>query len=405
MRSRLLPQCTGLAALACAAALCPPSVFAYNVRVCTDRGAIDVDIDEQRAPQQAASFRRLVDSGFYRGTVFHRAVAGGLLQGGTYSRDFERRESGGDVNTPFRPTPVDESFNGLSNRRGTIGASRASDPASASAGFFFNLADNNHLDARANQPGYTVFGRITAGIEVLDEIAALPTRRAGDLDSVPTPLVEIRSVTVVDDSSFFGLTVAPDPLAVRAEIETARARNDPAGILAAIDRLSSACATLDGELYVAEAEAALALGRNDRAHYGLEQFLAGADARDPSLAVARRLYAGLPEAESDRDVGSLIGHCRRPVAPSVPQGPFVERASLEAVEPALVRYRQLGEQYLACVGQVIEDGGLNPAETAAVAVAHNEVVLDVTAATIRFNQAVRGLQRGPQGFSEPLAPR
>jgi hypothetical protein len=170
-------------------------------------------------------------------------------------------------------------------------------------------------------------------------------------------------------------------------------------VLAAIDRLRETCIALDSAQRIAEAEAALALGRIDRARYGLEQYLARADARDPALARVRRLYTSLPRAESNRDIDQLIGHCRRPLQPSVPDSRFTERAAMQAAESAVRRYRQFGELYLECVARVIESGGLNAAETEAVTKQHNEVVLELTAVQMRFNRTVRelGLSRQTPG--------
>ncbi|HUF73433.1 MAG TPA: peptidylprolyl isomerase [Gammaproteobacteria bacterium] len=357
------------------------TALAVDVRICTSRGAIDVELDDRRAPLHAANFVRYAESGFYDGTILHRAVPGSMVQGGSYTLGLERR-------TPSDPVR-NESGNGLSNQRGTIAASRADDPDSATSQFFFNLSDNTHLDARPGAPGYTVFGRVTAGLQVLDAVSAMPTRRSGNLDEVPQPLVVVESVTALDRQPRFGLSIEPDPAALRADLETMRSRGDAPGILGAIDTLRRSCIDLDAAERLAEAEAAESLGLNERSRYARERYMAAANGSGPALPRARDLIGGLPEAEPIRDIDSLIAHCRRPVAPSVPDGRFTELTTMQALEGAVLRYRQLGELYIDCVARVIENQELNDAETIEATKRHNDAVIEMTAVLMRFNQAAR----------------
>ena len=354
---------------------------------CTDRGAIDVTLDDQRAPLHSANFLRYAESGFYSGTVIHHVVPGSMVQGGRYNRTFGRREAGEPI--------INESANGLSNQRGTIAAARAENPNSATSQFFFNLTDNSHLDATAAAPGYTVFGRVTAGLDVLDGIASMPTRPTGDLAAVPDPLVVIRSIVALDRSPVFGVSVKPDPLALAASFDSADARGDATGVLAAADALRQSCIVLDSAQYIAEAQAAIELGRTDRARFVLESLLAEANPFDPVYRTAENLYRSLTSAGGtvdfvrNRDVGELIGHCRQPVAPTVPSGRFTEQSVLATVGNEVLRYRQLGELYLTCVSQRIDRGDLNANETAAAIDRHNDMVVEITGVMIRFNSAVR----------------
>ncbi|MFZ5654117.1 MAG: peptidylprolyl isomerase [Pseudomonadota bacterium] len=159
--------------LAAPAALAADPAAAGNPEVVlrTSAGEVRIALAPERAPRTVANFLHLVDSGFYTGLQFHRVVAGFVVQGGGFDADRKPRESGATV--------VNESVGGLSNARGTIAMARRQDPDSASAQFYFNLADNRYLDAQGDRPGYTVFGRVVAGMEVLDRIAAAEVTDAG----------------------------------------------------------------------------------------------------------------------------------------------------------------------------------------------------------------------------------
>jgi len=357
-----------------------PAALAVDVRICTDEGIVDLSLDERAAPLHVANFMRYLESGYYNGTVFHRVVSGSMVQGGGYDQGFQRRRPG----EPVR----DESSNRLSNRRGTIAASRGQDPDSATSQFFINLADNTHLDASAAGPGFTVFGRVTGGIEALDRIAARPTRRVGELEDVPTPVAVAESVTTRPRAAFLGVSVESDPDALQADFDRAAIAGEAQTTLAAVDALRRACITLTPRQYMAEAEAALALGNNDRARYGLEQYLATAAPRDPLRARAQQLLADQPVADVSH-IDERIAHCREPVAPSIPDGRTAELETLRAVEGEVMRYRQLGQLYLTCVSQVLNGGTLNELETLDATDRYNRMVIDLTATATRFNESVR----------------
>jgi cyclophilin family peptidyl-prolyl cis-trans isomerase len=360
-----------------------PAAFAVDIRFCTPEGNFVVELDEQSAPLHAANFARYVESGFYTGTVLHRVVAGSMVQGGSYGPTLERRRPGNPVRN--------ESQNRLSNERGTIAASRGQDPDSATSQFFFNLADNAHLDAVPGTPGYTVFGRVTSGLDVLDRIAALPTRRVGELSDVPQPAVGLESVSLLPRAAGFGLAAGPDATALATVFDSALAGGDPAAILAAVDGLRRGCVTLDGRQHVAEAEAALALGLADRARYGLEQYLARATTLDPMLPRAQRLYSGVP-IERSSNIDALLASCEAPAAPSIPDGRSAELETLRAIESEVRRYRQSGEQYLACVARQLDQGTLGELETIDATARHNAVVVEMTAVVTRFNEAARAFK-------------
>ncbi|MBN8714795.1 MAG: peptidylprolyl isomerase [Xanthomonadales bacterium] len=162
----------------------------------TSQGAITIELYPEKSPKSVANFLQYVRDGFYAGTVLHRVIPGYLVQGGLYTRDLRPKRT--------RPAIPDEADNGLSNLRGTIAVARGTDPNSGTAQFFFNLVDNLRLDFVGNQSsltwGFAVFGKITKGMDVLDKIAALPTRALGPFSGdVPNPLVIIESAHVVGE--------------------------------------------------------------------------------------------------------------------------------------------------------------------------------------------------------------
>ena len=154
----------------------------------TTKGKIVLELDAERAPVSAANFLRYVDEGAYDGTIFHRVVPGFVIQGGGHTADL--------AELPSHEPIVNEWGNGLTNARGTIGMARETDPDSATRQWYINLADNGRLDiARevSGGAGYAVFGRVVEGMDVVDAIAAIPTREVSeDFRNVP-----VETVTVV----------------------------------------------------------------------------------------------------------------------------------------------------------------------------------------------------------------
>lgn len=160
------------------------------VDIQTNRGVIRLDLDQDKAPNTVSNFLRYVDEGFFDGTIFHRIIAGFMIQGGGYDANFQRKDTAAPIKN--------EADNGLKNARGTIAMARTGDPHSATAQFFINHADNGSLDHRSPTThgwGYAVFGRVVSGMEVVDAIAALPTGASGPFRSdVPTTPVIIEKM-------------------------------------------------------------------------------------------------------------------------------------------------------------------------------------------------------------------
>ena len=155
----------------------------------TSLGPITIELDAQKAPLHAANFPSYADAGFYDGLVFHRVIPNFMIQGGGHSADMSQKPAtAGRVKN--------ESLNGLKNLRGTLAAARLSYPDTATNQFFINLKDNDFLDGNlaTKKPGYSVFGRVIAGMDVVDKIAAVKTGTKGHYSDVPTEPVIIKSV-------------------------------------------------------------------------------------------------------------------------------------------------------------------------------------------------------------------
>src|SRR5690242_13096719 len=193
---RLLLALLLLLPLGAAAQAAPPSASTSatppapgpKVLLHTSVGDITLELFPDKAPKSVANFLQYVHEGFYDGTVFHRAISGYLVQGGLYTRDLQPKRT--------HPAIASEADNGLSNLRGTVAVARGADPNSGTSQFFFNLVDNRRLDFVGSQSGltwgYAVFGKVIKGMDVVDKIAALPTRALGPFaGDVPNPIVVI----------------------------------------------------------------------------------------------------------------------------------------------------------------------------------------------------------------------
>jgi cyclophilin family peptidyl-prolyl cis-trans isomerase len=161
----------------------PASAASPRVQVVTSMGNFTLELNAERAPLTVAHFLRYVDQGHYTGTIFHRVIANFVIQGGGF-----------DSNNKLVPAPakvVNESGNGLTNQRGTIGMARSQDPHGSDAQFYVNLYDNEALDPNKTRWGYAVFGKVVQGMEVVDKIGNVPTGARGPFkeDSPLQPVV------------------------------------------------------------------------------------------------------------------------------------------------------------------------------------------------------------------------
>ena len=156
------------------------------LKIKTSAGDFSVELFEKEAPESSANFLKYVDDGHYDGTIFHRVIPGFMIQGGGFASGMEQKDT--------RPPIRNEATNGLENLRGTLAMARTSDVHSATAQFFINLVDNDFLNHQPGNYGYAVFGRVTAGMDVIDAIAAVPTTRRRGHGDVPVDEVTIHSV-------------------------------------------------------------------------------------------------------------------------------------------------------------------------------------------------------------------
>ena len=150
------------------------------VKLHTNHGIITLELDEKLAPQTVASFLQYVKDGHYSNTVFHRVIPGFMIQGGGFEPGMKQK--------PTRAPVKNEADNQVKNAAYTLAMARTSEPHSASAQFFINVADNDFLNHTAPTPqgwGYCVFGRVVAGTEVVDKIKAVKTGHQGMHQDVP----------------------------------------------------------------------------------------------------------------------------------------------------------------------------------------------------------------------------
>ena len=182
------------AATLCAALFAAPfaaaPAMAQKVRLATSMGDIVLELDKEKAPKTVDNFVQYVKAGHYNGTVFHRVIPTFMIQGGGMTPDMTEK--------PTRaPIPL-ESGNGLVNTRGTVAMARTMVPDSATSQFFINVVDNAFLD-KANARdgnGYAVFGKVIAGMDVVDKIKAVPTGDKGPHQNVPQQPVVIKTATL-----------------------------------------------------------------------------------------------------------------------------------------------------------------------------------------------------------------
>ena len=170
--------------------LAAPVAGAPRVRVVTSAGNFVIELDHNRAPRTVDAFLKYVKDGFYSGVIFHRVVTGFIAQAGGYTADMQPKAVTENV--------VNESGNGLSNLRGTVGFARTNDPHSGTSQFYINLADNVDLNPRPTRWGYAVFGKVIQGMEVVDDIGHRPTAGGGPFQSnVPVEPIVIQRVELI----------------------------------------------------------------------------------------------------------------------------------------------------------------------------------------------------------------
>jgi len=161
-----------------------------TVALDTNHGTIVLELFADKAPKTVQNFLDYVAAGFYDGTLFHRVIPNFMIQGGGF--DLQERQK------PTRAQVPNEADNGVTNQRGTIAMARTGDPHSATAQFFINLKDNGFLNHTGKNPqgwGYTVFGKVVEGMDVVDKIAKVSTSRGAISEAVPAEPVIIQKAT------------------------------------------------------------------------------------------------------------------------------------------------------------------------------------------------------------------
>jgi peptidyl-prolyl cis-trans isomerase A (cyclophilin A) len=168
--------------------LTPALAAGPQVLLKTSLGDITLELNEAKAPATVANFLGYVDEGFYDGTIFHRVIPNFMIQGGGLTADMTKKATAAPV--------MNEAKNGLKNVRGSIAMARTGEPHSATAQFFINHRDNSNLDYPSFDGwGYAVFGQVTAGMDVVDAIADVPTGMRDSRRDVPLETVTIESIT------------------------------------------------------------------------------------------------------------------------------------------------------------------------------------------------------------------
>ncbi len=182
--------------------LLPKDILAVNnqlpkVIVTTNLGQFVIEVDTRHAPKTAGNFLFYVKSGYYNGTIFHRVINGFMIQGGGFTPAMQEKKP---IKKPLR----NEAGNGLLNDIYTIAMARTNDPHSATTQFFINVANNKNLNYKAPTPegyGYTVFGKIISGQDVINQIRQVSTHRVDIHDDVPVKPVIIESMRILSDET------------------------------------------------------------------------------------------------------------------------------------------------------------------------------------------------------------
>ena len=162
------------------------------IKLSTNMGDITIELFQDKAPETVANFLKYTNEGKLNGTIFHRVIPNFMIQGGGHLQDMTQIVTHDPV--------INESSNNISNKKGTIAMARTSSPNSATSQFFINLRDNEFLDKSnsADGYGYCVFGQVTDGIEIVEQIGAVSTGNNGGHSDVPIENVIINEVTVIE---------------------------------------------------------------------------------------------------------------------------------------------------------------------------------------------------------------
>ncbi len=186
-----------LLVLLCALLAAQPALSANpKVELKTSMGSVVIELYPENAPKTVENFLQYVKDGFYDGTIFHRVMPGFMAQGGGFTRNMQEKKT--------RPAIRNEAGNGLRNAIGTVAMARTRDPHSATAQFFINVAENDFLDFKSPDEaghGYAVFGRVAAGMDVVERMVKVPTTTVGPHQNVPRQPIIIESARLLPAAS------------------------------------------------------------------------------------------------------------------------------------------------------------------------------------------------------------
>jgi cyclophilin family peptidyl-prolyl cis-trans isomerase len=369
--------------VAAAAMAFSSAAFGTDVAVCTDQGRFVIALADEKAPKHVENFLRYVDMGFYSGKVFHRVSPEFVVQGGGLDRQLRKR--------PELSPVANESRNGLLNVRGSVAAARTADPDSATSQFFVNLDDNPSLDAGSNV-GYTVFGRVTEGLEVADAISRLPTGAAGPLKAeVPMPLVVIGSIARLDVDALATLPENDREAAIKARVTEAAAAQNYADALRWVGHYRSVCGSNDPALSLIEAQAALAANDQRRAVFVLEEYFVTTKRDDPTYDEAVALY-GNAVPEHQQSAARLADDCVLPAPPTIPNGTAATMEQMVAGQSQVKEFVAAGEVYLACLAKVIDNKERTADDRNAAIGEHNRMVSAMEQSASDFNAQIRAFK-------------
>ena len=349
------------------------SANAVDVAVCTDAGNFTIELLEQQAPLHSENFLEYVDRGFYTGTVFHRVIDGFVVQGGGYTREFRSK---------ITLDPVqNESRNGVGNSRGTVAAARTGDPHSATSQFYINLTNNVPLNANGDDWGYSVFGQVTQGMEIVDEIATLETGPRGPFPTdVTDPLIAVTSMARVVEDRYPGMSEEERHAALRGDIETAVAAGDTEAVIAHFGEYRAACGELGPELLFEEANALAEDGRNAAATESLGEFLRVADNTSETyleaLSLSRLLdpAAAAQASAAEARLAELTSDCTFPDPPVIPNPENAAMDDMVSAQSAVQEYIEASTELLECLEEVVEDDDLDMADRELARTAYNDEV-------------------------------
>jgi len=376
-----------LAALAvCAVA---PNALATDIAICTDLGRVAVELYDEQAPQHVANFLRYMDEGYYVGTVFHRVIAGFMIQGGGHDRDLGDRPTGDSI--------PNESANGISNARGTLAAARTDDPDSATSQFFINLVDNPGLDGTASRPGYTVFGHVIDGMDVVDAIGALPTGAAAPFPAdVPDPLVAVTALARIPAERPFPRLDDDERLeAIRDEITATIDAEDLIAAAQWFNAYHAECGEMTADLRITEATVLLVTDRKPAAVTALDEYFRLASPRHGSWEVAQSLYEMVSPNSAENIIAApsaelalLAAACLIDPPPVLPDG---ATASLEEMLEAQVGVRSFlsqSEDSIDCLDERSRDRDISDDQRALLIRAHNDTVDVMEEVAGTFNEQI-----------------